>query len=97
VATTDYLIWYLSTIKVSSGVRQAIADELHRRGVEVPDAPPPRQPSCSRCGPDASVNYQWFLDALDREHIKARCGGCDAWLGFVPKTEPFLTLARKGR
>jgi hypothetical protein len=92
-APTGYLLWYVSTLKMSSGVQCAIEAELLTRGVEMPPAPPPRQPSCSRCGPSAPVAYRLFLDRLQRQHIRATCGWCGASLGNVPRVEPFLSLA----
>jgi hypothetical protein len=91
---TSYFPWALANLKLSPGLRQALGDELRRRGGTPPPAPPPRPaPTCTRCGPDAGVSYSWLRDSLGRLHIRARCAGCDAGLGCVSQTEPFLSLA----
>jgi hypothetical protein len=86
----DYLQW-LTTIKLSSGLRLAVADELRGRGVTVAEATPP-PPQCMRCKERTRISYSWHEDSLGRRRIKRTCG-CGASLAFAPHTEPFLSLA----
>jgi hypothetical protein len=91
---TSYFPWALENLKLTPRLRQALEDELRRRGVEPPPSPPPPPlPTCTRCGPSAEVRYTWLRDSLDRPHIRARCGRCGNSLGNVQQVEPFLTLA----
>jgi hypothetical protein len=88
----DYLQWTLRNVKLSSGVRGAVVEELRRRGVEVPVAPQPREPSCPGCPAGTGITCAWFLDTLNRRHLKAWCRGCNRALGFVDSTR-FAHLA----
>jgi hypothetical protein len=90
--TTNYLQWYLATVKTSSGVGAGIAAELERRGVEVPPAPAAREPRCP-AHPDAGFTVRWQDDSLGRPHIRAACGRCRRFLKFVPCVQPFTSMA----
>src|SRR5437667_118215 len=45
---TSYLSW-LTTIKLSSGLKSAVVEVLQNRGVVVPQQPPAKPPVCSEC------------------------------------------------
>jgi hypothetical protein len=87
-----YLLWALEATKLSSRLRQAVADELQSRGMAVPEMPPRPEPRCRSC-PGAGVNYGWVEDRLGRRHIKATCERCHVGLGFMPQVEPYLSRA----
>jgi hypothetical protein len=89
---TAYLLWVLKAAKLSSRLRQAVVDELHSRGVAVPEMPPRPEPRCRSC-PDAGVNYRWALDRLGRRHIRAGCARCGGFLTFPPSVPPYSDLA----
>jgi hypothetical protein len=88
---TGYLRWLL-TIKLSSGLRAAVAGELCRRGVPVPDPPPHVPPSCPRCRAATVIGYSWYEDRLGRRFIKRRCR-CGEDLGFAPHRPEFVARA----
>jgi hypothetical protein len=89
----DYLQWCLRTVRLSSGLRAAVADELTRRGVEVPPAEPPRPlPTCRRC-PGVTPILHWLQDSLGRRQIKISCGACHASIGFAPQVPPYVEQA----
>jgi hypothetical protein len=88
----DYLRWALLTVKLSSGLRTAVADELTRRGVPVPDPPPPRVPPCPRCAAgDFVVRSQ--EDRLGRRQLRAECARCRKWLTYLPATPTYRAAA----
>lgn len=89
---TDYLRWCLSACKLSSGLRQAVAGELHRRGVEAPGPPPRPAPQCGRC-PGAGYLALWQEDRVGGRRIRAECGQCRRYLEFLPQVEPYLSQA----
>jgi hypothetical protein len=88
---TGYLRWLL-TIKLSSGLRAAVAEELRRRGVAVPEPPPHVPPSCPRCRAATVIGYSWYEDRLGRRFIKRRCR-CGEDLGFAPHLPEFVARA----
>jgi len=94
---TGYLQWALRTVKLSSGIRQAVAAELERRGATVP--PPAvnenacwRGP-CGRCG--GSVRYEWQEFSNGTKQIRATCRACGGSCGHAPRVEPFITEANR--
>jgi hypothetical protein len=88
-----YLTWVLRQCKLSSGLRTAVAEQLHARGIEPPEPAPPAEPTCPRCGPAAGHRYHWQVDSLKRRHIKRTCTGCGQWQGFAPAVPPFTEQA----
>jgi hypothetical protein len=90
----SYLSWLIATVKLSAGLRGAVADELRRRGVTPPPPPPPPlEPRCHRCGREPPHSYRWAEDRLGRRVIRRGCRRCGAWLGHAPRVEPFVSLA----
>jgi hypothetical protein len=92
----SYLEWAARTLKLSSGLRAAVAGELERRGRKVPLPPPgewDRPPGpCRECGcPD--VLYAWAEDRLGRKRIRAECAGCRRSRGTPPSRPPYSTAA----
>src|SRR5262245_6485233 len=93
---SGYLTWALRTVKLSSGIRQAVASELARRGAAVP--PPATNPAagwrgpCSGCGCKA-IDYRWHEFSNGTKQIRASCSRCHAWLGTAPRVEPYTTEA----
>jgi hypothetical protein len=86
---SDYLLWGLRELKLSSGLRAAVAGELARRNVEAPAPPAPRPvPPCGRCG-SAEYRCRWFVDSTNRRHVRATCARCGNGLGFLPSASPF--------
>jgi hypothetical protein len=89
----DYLAWALRTVRLSSGVRQAIAEELRGRGVAVPPLPPPLPPpACYRCG-GVQLRHSWFEDRLGRRQVRRECDRCGQSLGFAPCVSPYTDEA----
>jgi hypothetical protein len=93
---TSYLAWVLREWKLSSGLRIAVADELRRRGLAVPEQPLPSPPRCPNCTDSNAPRYGWQEDSTGRRRIRVECGACQKWLGFAPEVEPYLTLAAQG-
>jgi uncharacterized protein (DUF3820 family) len=92
---SDYLRWAIHECKLSSGLRLAVAEELTRRGIEVPPPPPPPTiPKCHRCG-DAGYSCRWQADAAGRKQIRASCHCCGGFLTFPPCIPPFTTEANR--
>jgi hypothetical protein len=87
-----YLHWLL-TIKLGSGLRLAVADELRTRGQHVPEQPPPRPPRCPTCRSASEPRYCWQEDSTGRRRIRAECAACQRWLGFAPEVEPYTRMA----
>jgi hypothetical protein len=87
-----YLRWLLAEAKLSSGLRTALAAELQARGVEVPPAPPRKEPRCDR-HPAAGFLCSWLVDAIGRRHVRATCATCGRRLGFVPATGEYAEMA----
>jgi hypothetical protein len=90
---SSYLDWMLRTVKLSSGLTQALADELQRRGVAPPPPPSPRpEPACRRCG-CSRLLYQKCEDAIGRPWIRRACSSCGQHCGHAPPTEANLARA----
>src|SRR5262249_31012679 len=94
---SDYLAWALRTVRLSSGIRQAIAAELASRGAVVPPPPPPNPNACwlgpcprCRC---REVNYRWHQFAGGVMQVRASCRRCGTGLGTAPRVPPFTTEA----
>lgn len=92
---SGYLKWALSTIKLSSGLRAALADELVNRGEAPPAVPEPKAvvPACPRCGPGGKVSYEWAEDRLGRRQVRQSCRACGRSLGYAPRVSPYIELA----
>jgi hypothetical protein len=89
----SYLSWLLATVKLSSGLCGAVADELRRRGLTPPATPPPPpEPACRRCGCSRLV-YQKAEDTLGRTWVRRRCADCGGNCGHAPLTPRNLALA----
>jgi hypothetical protein len=88
-----YLAWLIRTVRLSSGLRRAVAAELSRRGLDVPPPPPPPEPGrCWRCGGTDCV-YRWAEDRLGRRQLRRECERCGQFRGFAAQVEPFTTEA----
>jgi hypothetical protein len=92
---TDYLGWLLRDCNLSSGLREAVAGELRARGEYTPDPPEWTPPPCRLCGV-AGYRCSWYVDSLQRRHIRVSCAGCNCYLGCAPGREPFITQANGG-
>src|SRR5262245_46020848 len=88
---TGYLQWALRTVKLSTGVRLAVAAELRRRDRSVPEQPPPAPPRCPDCKSASEPRYCWQEDSTGRRRIRTECAACQRWLGFAPEVEPFTS------
>jgi hypothetical protein len=79
----SYLDWLLREVKLSTGLRNAVAGELARRGVAVPPPPAPKPPPpCSRCRGSA-LRLEWMEDSLGRRQVRRSCAGCGGFRGFA--------------
>src|SRR6266508_761495 len=93
---TDYLLWALATVKLSSGIWAAAVAELASRGIQ----PPLRRESpsacwrgpCHRCG-DRQVNYRWHEYRNGVRQVRASCARCGQQLGHAPRTSPYTDEA----
>jgi hypothetical protein len=85
----SYLAWLLREVKLSTGLRAAVAAELERRGVRPPTAAVKPEPVC--CG--AGLSYGWDRDALGRPIIRRWCAACGRCLGLAPQTGAALEAA----
>jgi hypothetical protein len=91
--TDSYLAWAAGVLRAGTPVYAAVAGELQRRRVPVPEPPPPRQPTCGKCGPGAGFTVRPSKDSLDREHLRTWGDGCGASSGNVPRMPVFLVMA----
>jgi hypothetical protein len=91
---TDYLAWLLANVRLSSGLRRAVTDELRARGRGVPLLELPPEPVCPDCGLDTRIHYGWLETSNGERRIQRVCG-CGRLLGFAPHVEPFLGLAER--
>jgi hypothetical protein len=89
---SSYLAWLLREVKLSSGLRAAVAAELAGRGIGVPPPPPFVPAACRRCGP-AGHSFRWAQDRRGGRRVRVQCGRCHAYLGFAPCRPPFTTKA----
>jgi uncharacterized protein (DUF3820 family) len=90
---TSYLTWVFREWQLSSGLRIAVADELRRRGLAVPEQPVPPPPRCPDCAGGGKPRYGWQEDSAGRRRIRVECGACQKWLGFAPEVEPYISMA----
>jgi hypothetical protein len=90
---TSYLQWLLTDAKLSSGLRAADDDELARRGIDAPPAPPPRALRHCRAHPDAEPVCGWLEDTLGRRRIRANCPVCNRPTDYPPVRPPYSTEA----
>src|SRR5262245_9367476 len=82
----DYLGWLLRNCKLSSGLRNAIADELAGRGVAAPAIPAPTPkppPHCRRCG-GRELLVTWHEIRGGRRTIRGDCCACGRLVAFLP-------------
>jgi hypothetical protein len=89
---SSYLEWLVREAKLSSGLRQAVAAELARRGIKVPDPPPRPEPRC-RDHPAAGYRALWGEDSLGRKFIRCECCQCHQAMGHLPLREPYVSQA----
>jgi hypothetical protein len=90
---SDYLGRLLRECKLSSGLRAAVADELRRRGHDVPVQPPAPPPRCRRCGGLNMALYWQELAGQGTRTIRADCRRCGRFVTFVPQTEANVARA----
>jgi hypothetical protein len=90
---SPYLSWLLRECKLSSGLRAAVADELSRRSINAPAAPPPRPIVRCRQHPDAEPLCYWMQDRLGRRRIRAECSHCRRMVDHPPIVEPYVSMA----
>ena len=86
---TSYLTWLAATVKLSTGLRNAVAAELTRRGLPVPTPPTPAEkplPPCGRCGSTTSPRLTWHETRSGTRQIRRECSRCGTWLGAAPQT-----------
>jgi hypothetical protein len=88
-----YLAWLLREVKLSSGLHNAVTNELTRRGVSVPAPPPPRPPRRCYWHPNARPVLRWDEDSLGRRSILATCPVCDRLVDRPPRVPPYTTEA----
>jgi hypothetical protein len=91
---TDYLAWLLANVKLSSGLHQAVAEELRARGRGVPLPGVPPEPACPDCGLDTRLFYGWLETSNGERRIQRLCA-CGRALGLAPHVEPYLGLAER--
>jgi hypothetical protein len=89
-APTSYLVWCHRTLRLSSGLRVALATELLCRGVPVTVPPLPQPPSC--CG-SAELRYSWHQFANGERQVRRECPRCGRSLGFAPRVKPYTDYA----
>jgi hypothetical protein len=89
----SYREWLARECKLSSGLAQAVADEIRRRGGEVParKAPPPLPP-CDRCGGEG-LRFSWHKTQNGVRQVRRECSRCGRSRGFSPRMLPFTALA----
>src|SRR5688572_4526888 len=90
-----YLHWLITgPVKLSTGLRAAVAAELSRRGASVPERQerPVPTPTCRRC-PAAAYCVLWRQDRLGRKSLRAECCRCHQFLTTLPLREPFIAMA----
>jgi uncharacterized protein (DUF3820 family) len=89
----DYLQWFARTCRLSTGLRNAVADELARRGLESPPEPGPAPyPACRDCG-RAGVVARWQEDARGDRRIRGECPRCGRYLCWLPVIPPWVGQA----
>lgn len=86
---TGYFLWmFREGVKLSSGLRAAVAAELQARGVPAPAPPSP----CNRCGCPA-VKHSWTECCNGTRQVSRNCARCESFRGFAPRIAPFTTEA----
>src|SRR5262249_10989822 len=90
---TDYLEWLRRSVKLSSGLRLAVAGALRTPGGDVPAEAPTPPPARPRCRPEGKVSYSWLQKRDGQRAIRRECRSCGAWLGFAPLQEPYVSIA----
>jgi uncharacterized protein (DUF3820 family) len=88
-----YLLWTLRDCKLSSGLRQTVADELQRRGIDAPAPPIVHPPDCQRCH-SGMYRVDWMEDRRGQRRIRATCS-CGRYLCFLPIVEPWIFCANE--
>jgi hypothetical protein len=89
---TSYLRWAIATVKLSTGLFSAVADELQKRGETPPTQPRKPEPNRPRCG-WRLLAYRWATMAGGRRFIHRRCQRCGTTCGQAPQVEPYLSRA----
>jgi hypothetical protein len=93
---SDYLRWVLAEVgTLSHRLRQAVSEELGRRGGDPPPPPalevrPLRR--CRQC-PQAQPRITWETDRAGRNRLRADCPACGRWCDYPPCVSPFLEMA----
>jgi hypothetical protein len=87
----SYLAWVLREVKLSSGLRAAVADELARRGVPAP-APPRPLRACPLHPGDKPICL-WSEDTLGRRLIRCECPTCHRATDYAPLVSPYTDEA----
>lgn len=90
---TSYLNWLIRTVKLSSGLRAAVAAELQSRGSSVPPAPAPAPPRDCRTCPGAEILCLWGEARNGRRFIWGECSRCRRSVGHLPLVPPYTTRA----
>jgi uncharacterized protein (DUF3820 family) len=90
---SDYLQWFLRETHPSTGLRAAVCDVLHSRGLSTPPGPAPTPPACCpRCGDCHFLAFWHELRDGDRR-IRAECRQCRKFLKFLAHTPEFMQMA----
>jgi hypothetical protein len=85
---SDYLDWLTRTVKLSAGLRTAVAEELARRGHAPPAqtrVPGPGPAACRHCRA-APLAVTWHEQHGGRRAIRADCRRCGRFNAFLPQT-----------
>jgi hypothetical protein len=89
----SYLQWALGNLKLGSGLRSAVADELGRRDIETPTPAPPRPLRPCSDHPAAGHLCFWVEDSLGRRAIRAECRRCRRAVDRPPVVPPYTDQA----
>jgi hypothetical protein len=89
---SEYLRW-LTTIKLSPGLRTAVHTELAERGEKVPPAPLAKKPHCRRCGGHLLCLTWQELGGAGGRAIRADCLRCGRFVTYVAQTPENVAIA----
>ena len=93
---TSYLTWLAGTVKLSTGLRNAVAAELVRRGIQAPPPPVPAEKPlqpCGRCNSTTPPRLTWHEQRDGRRAIRRTCSRCGNWLGHAAATSANIAEA----